>query len=64
MLNPSMQFCKGEGGVTAFREELQPFRGTLQSYPFLGGTSPCYADMCLLAYFMVRYLSCSRNLLT
>ncbi len=48
-----MQFCKGEDGVKAFREKLQPFRDTVQEYRFLGGTSPCYADMYLLALFMV-----------
>ena len=49
-----MQFCKGESAVKAFREKLQPFRDTLQQYQFLGGTSPCYADMYLLSMFMVR----------
>ena len=48
-----MQFCKGEGGVKAFQEQLQPFRDTLQDYHFLGGTSPCYADMYLFSFFMV-----------
>ena len=48
-----MQFCKGEGGVKVFREQLQPFRETLQEYQFLGGTSPCYADMYLFSFFMV-----------
>ena len=54
MLTSVAQFCKGEGGVKAFREKLQPFRDTLQGFQFLGGTSPCYADMYLLAAFMVR----------
>ncbi len=48
------QFCKGEGGVKAFGEKLQPFRDTLQEYQFLGGASPCYADICLLSFFLVR----------
>ena len=52
------QFCKGEGGVKAFREKLQLFRVTLQEYQFLGGTSPCYGDMYLLAAFMVRIPGC------
>ena len=55
----SAQFCEGEGGVKAFREKLQQFRDTLQGYQFLGGTSPCYADMYLLAFFMARILCCS-----
>ncbi|CAL5225247.1 g8038 [Coccomyxa viridis] len=49
------KFCKGEDGVKAFREKLQPFRDTVQEYQFLGGTSPCYADMYLLAFFMLAY---------
>ena len=52
----SAQFCKGEGGVKAFGEKLQPFRDTLQEYQFLGGSSPCYADIYLLSFFMVRIL--------
>ena len=50
------QFCKGEGGVKAFGEKLQAFRDTLQEYQFLGGASPCYADMYLLSFFLVRNL--------
>lgn len=49
----TLQFCKGEANVKAFREKLQPFRETLQKYHFLGGTSPCYADIYLLGFFMV-----------
>ena len=49
-----MQFCKGEDGVKAFREKLQPFRETLQDYLYLGGSSPSYADMYLFGFFMVR----------
>ena len=55
-VNP-LQFCKGEANVKAFREKLQPFRETLQKYHFLGGTSPCYADIYLLGFFMVCLLS-------
>ena len=54
----SAQFCKGEGGVKAFREKLQPFRDTLQNYQFLGGTSPCYADIFFLAPLLVSTLCC------
>lgn len=59
-----MQFCKGEDGVKAFREKLQPFRETLQDYLYLGGSSPCYADMYLFGFFMVRSSSTPFSLCT
>ena len=48
-----MQFCKGEANVGKFREALQPSRDVLKDYQYLGGTSPCYADMYLMGIFMV-----------
>ena len=42
--------------MKAFGEKLQPFRDTLQEYRFLGGASPCYADIYLLSFLLVRFL--------
>ncbi|CAK0735587.1 hypothetical protein CVIRNUC_000605 [Coccomyxa viridis] len=52
---PLEKFCKGESNVGAFREALQPCRDVLKDYQYLGGSSPCYADMYLLGIFMFAY---------
>lgn len=51
-VGPLEKFCKGEAGVGELRKKLHLFREILQTYPFLGGNSLCYADICLLGFFM------------
>ena len=41
--------------IADFRAALDPIRATLKEYPWLGGADgPKYADIYLMAFFMVR----------